>query len=399
MPNKDKKPFVKGYKYRIYPTAEQKQYLAKIFGNCRFIYNHLLSKCIEDYQTYLGDKQNRERPNVTGIGLCYHVTEWKHLPEYHWLKDSPAQVIQQPAHHLAAAFMKFFKEKKGYPRYKSKHGQQSVTFTTQSYTLTGKVFKTAKCDMPYDVRWSRDLPTDRPGPCTITKTPSGKYFVSFMCEFTPEKTSGQGVIGIDAGITDLATLSDGTCIENPRHYIKLQRKLRIHQRRLSRKKKGSSNRNKARFKVAKIHEKIANCRRDYLHKFTTRIVRENQAIGIETLQVANMARNRRLAKHIMDAGWVTMRTQLMYKCINSQFTKLILADPYFPSTQLCHVCLVKPAIKLKLDTRKWTCLNCNTVHQRDNNAAMNLAHLASGYLTLDRPERIYRTNPYRPHRQ
>lgn len=329
MTEKDKKPFVKGYKYRIYPTEEQKQYLAKIFGTCRFIYNKLLAKTIEDYKRYEADKENTQRPNISGIGLCYHITEWKNTPMYSWLKDSPAQVIQQPAHHLASAFQGFFNKNKknvknkGYPRFKSKHSHQSAVFTTQSYTLVGKVFKTAKCDKPFKVKWSRDLPTHRPGPCTITKTPSGKYFVSFMCEFVPEKTSGKGVIGIDAGISDLATLSDGTSLDNPRYFVRLQKKLAKYQRRLSRKKKGSSNRNKAKLKVARIHEKISNCRKDYLHKFTTRIVRENQAIGIETLIVSNMVRNKKLAKHIMDASWGEMRTQLIYKCVNSQYTKLI----------------------------------------------------------------------------
>jgi len=208
---------------------------------------------------------------------------------------------------------------------------------------------------------------------------NGHYYAIFTAQYVSEPTTGSGFIGIDAGITDLATLSTGETLPNPRHYVRAQRQLTRLQRRLSRKQKGSNNRSKARLKVARLHDHIAAQRQDYLHVFTTRLIRENQAIGIESLNIQGMIRNRKLAKHIGDAGWGYMRQMLTYKAIASQHCRLILADPYFPSTHLCSTCGTKFPSKLGLKLREWTCGVCGTTHQRDENAAQNLEDLARSY--------------------
>lgn len=391
------KPFLKGYKFRIYPNKLQQEYLAKVFGSCRFVYNYFLDRTIKEYEKYKLDS-TLTKPNLSAFSLCYGLKPLKDNQDTNWLKESPSHVLQASLYNLANAYSIFFKNKKGYPKFKSKHGKQSATYSCFSYTLKDNILKLAKCNLDFKVKWSRDLPTNSPGELVVSKTSSGKYYVSFICEYLPKITTGKNIIGIDAGITDLATISNGTVIPNLRSYTISQKKLCKLQRRLSKKKKGSKNRNKARIKVALLHEHISNQRIDYLHKLTTRLVRENQAIAIESLQIKNMVRNRKLSKHILDAGWGIMREQLKYKCTASQHCKLILADPYFPSTQLCHVCNTKPKLKLSLGTRKWTCSNCQSVHQRDFNASKNLEILAKSWIT-DFPSgvNVLKSDPYIPY--
>lgn len=384
MSQKNTTPYVKGYKFRIYPTDAQKKQLAKIFGSCRYVYNRLLAESKAAHQAHKEDPSKNPKPSISGIGFCYFVTAWKHQEETSWLNENPSQVIQQPAHHLAEAYQRAFKSKKGFPCFKKREGKQSAVFTTQSYTLRSGVLQLAKFEEPMKVRWSRELPTSRPGPCTISKTSSGKYYASFMCEYIPEKTFGTGIVGVDAGITDLATISNGIIIANLRYYTKSQTRLAAAQRSLSRKKKGSKNREKARLKVARCHEHIANQRNDYLHKLTTSLVRENQAIAIERLMIGNMVKNHRLAKHILDAAWGKMREYLIYKSIASQHCVIILADPYYPSTQLCSTCGWKPYNRIKLGVSSWKCENCGDLHSRDFNAAINLERLGKSLLTQKR---------------
>ena len=366
---------IKGYKFRIYPNKTQKEYLNKIFGSGRFLYNHFLSKLISSYENYKNDN-TLQKPTIDAYALCKELILLKNTVEYSWLKDMPAHVLQDSIYRLTNAYKGFFKSKKGYPKFKKKNNKQSATFSIDSYTLKNDTFKLAKCKELFNIKWSRGLPTDTPGPVTISKTTDGKYYASFMCSYTPNKTSGVEFTGVDAGITDLVTFSDGTAIQNPRHFIKSSKKLVKCQRQLSRKQKGSNNRNKSRLKVARLHSKIANQRNDYLHKLTTWLVRENQAIAIERLIIKNMVKNHKLAKHILDASWGKMRDYLKYKSIASNHCKLFLADPYFPSTQLCSQCGTRPKEKIKLGVTKWTCCNCGTNHQRDHNAAKNLQILA-----------------------
>lgn len=392
------KTFKKGFKYRIYPNKEQEIYLAKIFGSCRFVYNRLLADCIQEYEDSKLDPTVKKKFKLSGFDMINKLQVFKHNPETDWLKENPAHVIQASAKNLGEAFSRFFKTKKGYPKFKSKRGKQSATFSTFSYTLKDKVLKLAKCEEPIKVKWSRDLPTSTPGQLTITKSPSGKYHASFICEYIPVITNGKGIIGVDAGITDLAVLSDGTFIPNLRCYASKQKDLRRLQKSHSRKSKGSKNKEKSRIKLAKLHEKIANVRNDYLHKLTTKLVRENQAVAIESLTVKNMSKNRKLSKHILDASWGKMREQLKYKCVASQHCKLFLAHPYYPSTQICSDCHTRPKEKLKLGTRKWICANCGSIHQRDHNAAKNLENLVRSHLPYIKPEsNIILTESYVPY--
>ncbi len=369
-------PLVKGFKYCIYPTKDQQIQLAKLFGCCRFVYNRLLDETIAEYEAFKLDSRN-VKPSVSAFDLMLKLPVLKRQEDTLWLAEPAAQVLQATCANLASAYKRFFKEKKGFPKFKSKHDKQSATFPNQSFSTNGKTLKLAKFKDPIKVKWHRELPMLKQSELTITKTPSGKYYVSIIAEYLPVKTSGVGVIGIDAGITDLVTFSDGTSLVNPRHYVKAQQKLKRAQQSLSRKQKGSKNRTKQRVKVAKIHEHIAQQRSHYLHNLTTKIIRENQAIGIERLTVTNMVKNRHLAKHIADAGWGEFRRQLEYKTIASQHCTLVEANPYFPSTQVCNCCGHKPKQKLKLSTRSWLCEYCGSVHQRDHNAAINLENLAT----------------------
>lgn len=391
----NRRPFVKGFKYRIYPTAEQQLYLAKIFGSCRYVFNRCLAESRIEYETWFANKTLVPKPFISQVTFIYRLPVWKHDEETVWLKESPAQVLQHACKQAADAYLQFFKRKHGYPRFKSKHDVQSATFSNQIYVVTPDGLKLPKIDSLFKINYDRSFPSGKPGACTISKTKTGKYYASFVCEYEPVKESGSGFVGIDAGITDLAVISDGRSLPNPRYYVTAQRQLCRLQRRLSKKQKGSKNRNKARQKVALLHEHIANQRKDYLHKFTTRIIRENQAICIESLKVCNMLKNHKLAKHIADAGWGEMRRQLVYKAIASQHCTLVLADPYYPSTQLCSTCHHTPSVKIKLGVTKWVCEYCGAVHERDNNASLNLELLARSY-RISHGHGIILARPYTP---
>ena len=383
MKKAKQEPSVKGFKYRIYPTKEQKEYLAQVFGSTRFTYNHFLASIDAQYKDHLEHPELILKPRTDAFSLCYQLKPLKEAPETSWLAGMPSHVIQAAVGNVATAYDKFFKGLAKHPKFKSKLNKQSAEYSRYSYRLKGNSLFLAKCDMPFKVRWSRDLPTDEPGPCTVSKTPSGQYYVSFSCEYIPKKTSGTGVVGVDAGIATLATIADGesiTAIPNPRHYVKAQDKLAKLSKELAHKQKGSKNREKARIKLAKHHEYIANCRNDYLHKLTTSLIRENQAVGIESLLIKNIAKNHKLAKHILDAGWGMMREQLKYKAVASQHCFLILADPKYPSTQLCSCCGRKPTTKIELGVTRWQCEHCGSIHERDPNAAMNLEILARSKL-------------------
>ena len=243
---------------------------------------------------------------------------------------------------------------------------------TGAFTLKDGRFTIAKMKEPLHVVWSRDLPSV-PSSCTLSMTPSGEYYVSFTCEYTPPKTSGTKVTCIDLGLTHLATLSDGTKIDNPRHYQKTQQRLKRLQQSLCRKKKGSKNRNKARIRVARCHQRIVAQRNDYLHKLSRTLVNENQVIGLETLKVLNMVRNGILAKHIHSAAWATLTSFIAYKAQESQHCRVILMNPYFPSSHICAATGKKLDRKLDLRERSWDCPHCGQKHDRDVNAAQVIA--------------------------
>ena len=389
------KLFVKGFKFPIYPTPEQKVLLDKTFGCCRKAYNILLSQTSKEYDAYAEHKKlgiPSTPPNVSGYSLTARLPLLKQDPELHYLKEVPAVALQQSVIHLGAAYRRFFdrikqhkatpKPKKkprkdgkpeGYPRFKSKHdNRQSFTLMTNAFSLDeNKHLIIAKCDTPIKVVYSRELPSV-PTSCTITRSASGKYHVSFTCQYTPKKTTSVGTVGIDLGLTTLATLSTGEKIGNPRHFKRLAKRLKRLQQSLSRKKKGSSNHAKARLQVAELHQHIANCRSDYNHKLSRRLVNENQVIGMEHLVIPNMVKNRKLAMHISDAAWGSLGQKLKYKCEESQHAILVKVDTYFPSSHLCHNTGLKLDRKLKLSERRWECPHCGELHDRDLTAAINV---------------------------
>ena len=390
----------KGYKYRFYPTPEQKDLLLRTFGCCRKVYNYFLEKSIRDYKNY--ELLGGTKPGVSGYDFILGLPKLKKHPEYTYLQDVSSVALQQTLSHLGEAYKRFFKNNpKCYPKFKSRKNKQSFTLVGGAFSVIEGQVRIAKSKDPLKIAWSRELPS-YPSSCTISMTPSGEYYISFICEYTPKKTSGTRFTGVDAGITDLATLSDGTAIANPRHYVKHQKRLKRLQQRHAKKQLESKNREKARIRLTKLHQRIANLRQDYLHKLTTTLIRDNQAVCIETLMVSNMVKNHCLAKHIMDAAWGRMREMMRYKATDSQHCVLVLAPPYFPGTQMCSDCGLRPKENIKQGTKKWTCEHCGSVHQRDHNAAKNLAQLAFEWYhaTIDAPNRgfVVMCPPYKPPR-
>lgn len=376
--------FMKGYKDRLCPSPEVLVYLKRYIGGTRWIYNEILAQVQREYQAHLANP-SLPKPELSGFSLALRIKHLRNDPERPWLQEVPAAACQTKIHDLGRAFQSFFgrhrKKKTGYPKFKKRADGGSFRLDAQDFSIRDGALHIRKCPLPIKVLWSRELPS-APSQVTITMTPTGELYASFLCRYEPTRTTGTGIIGIDLGITDLATMSNGITIPNPRHYLTAQRRLATLQRRLSRKQKGSINRSKARLQVAKCHQHIANQRRDHLHKLSTALIRENQAICIEDLRVSNMAKNRHLSKHIMTAGWEMFRTMLEYKAIASQHCRLIIADPYYPSTQECHVCGDRPKVKIKLAVRQWTCGSCGTSHERDSNASHNLRQLAERTLAM-----------------
>ena len=378
----EQKPIIpkKGFKYRLYPTPEQAQVLNKYLNDTRGLYNHLLADCIEIYKQW---KLNPSlpKPDVSQYALVNAATTMRRRSDMLWLGAVPSVILQQKALDLATAFTNFFKrsdKSKGFPRFKKKGYNDSFRVVGEgSIHVTPDGVTVPKTNSPIRVRWSRDLPS-APSSYTITRTATGKYFISFVCEYTRDRQSGTGKIGIDVGIKDIVYLSNGQSIPNPKPFIKAQKHLAHLQRKLARCVLGSRNFHKLRIRVAKIHEYISNFRKDFLHKLSSTLISENQAICVETLNISGMVKNHKLAKHIMDAGFSLFRSLLMYKAQESSHTRLFLADPWYPSTQLCSSCGCLPSIKIKLSIRKWTCEHCSAVHQRDFNASKNLENLIDG---------------------
>lgn len=382
------KPLKKGFKFRIYPTAEQKSLIERTFGCCRYVFNRALAESKAEYEqyTHLLDKgvvNKKARPDVSGYAFVNKLPSYRLDPETPWLAEVSNVALQQAMLHLGGAYTRFFRTKKGYPRFKRKHDRQSFNLMKNGFTLRDDILRIAKCKDPIKVVYSRPLPSE-PSSLTISRTPAGDYYVSFICEYTPTPTSGTGCVGIDLGLTQIATFSDGTKLENPRHYVKAQKQLRRAQQALSRKQKGSRNRDKARLKVAKQHEHVANCRRDHLHKLSRTLVNENQVFGIEGLNVSGMVRNRRLAKHVQDAGWGMLRRMIEYKVVESQHATLVVMDTFFPSSHICATTGKKLERKLKLSERTWDCPHCGQTHDRDVNAAQVIA-LEADYAATKHP--------------
>jgi putative transposase len=284
--------------------------------------------------------------------------------------------LQQALRHLDTAYKNFFEKRAGYPTFKKKHHAQSITYADNAFTLRDGQLTLAKQQEPLPIVWSRPLPTGaKPSSVTVSKDKAGRYFVSILGE--EEIQSLEPVdqeVGLDVGLKSFVVLSTGESIANPKYYARDEKKLAKAQRRLSKKRKGSKNRDKARRKVARLHARIADKRRDYQHKLSTRIIRENQVICVESLAVKNMLKNHKLAKAISDVGWGEFLRQLEYKAKWYGRT-LVKIDRWFPSSKTCSACgYVLEA--LTLDIREWICEGCGVCHDRDINAALNI--LAAG---------------------
>lgn len=355
----------KAFKYRIYPDGEQRAELEIQFGCVRFVYNHY--RAVREGYYY-----------DTGTGLNYNdcaadLSDTLKV-EYPWLKTADSQALQQALKDLDRAYANFFDGRANYPNFKSKHSKQSIRYP-QRFKFKGSTIYLPKVGWVKVVRHRRIEWTMKN--CTVSKTKTGKYFVSIQCEIeTAEPAPSAEAVGIDLGIKTFAVLSTGEQIESPKYLCKAERLLKIRQRRLSRKVKGSHGRNKARQVVAIAHEKVANQRKDFHHKESRKIVDRFGVIGLETLNVKGMVKNHKLAKSISDAGWSQFVTFVEYKTAWAG-GKIVKHDRWFASSKLCHVCGEKNQ-SLVLSDRSWTCSHCGTVHDRDHNAAINLIPTTAG---------------------
>jgi putative transposase len=356
----------RAYKYRFYPTEEQKKILAQTFGCCRFVYNWGLSTRKTAYF--------QQGKSLSYNDLAAMLPALKE--QYPWLRAPSSVPLQQALRHLDRAFVNFFAGRAAYPTFKQKRNEQSVTSTSNAFTWDGQVLTLAKMDAPLEIVWHRPLPEGcKPSSVTIIKERTNRYFVSILVadDIKPLPMVNQ-MVGLDLGITSMVAFSTGESVGNPRYFAQDEHRLAKAQRRLAKKKQGSKNRNKARLKVANMHARIADRRRDYQHKLSTRIAHENQVICVESLAVKNMVKNHALAKAISDVGWGEFVRQLEYK---SQWygRTLIKIDRFYPSSKTCHAC--KHVLdSLPLDRREWVCPECGVVHDRDTNAALNI--LAEG---------------------
>ena len=354
---------LKAYKYRIYPDAEQMQFFAKCFGCVRFVYNRMLSDRIEHYK-------------LTGKSLNNTPAQYK--SEFTWLKEVDSLALANAQMNLNTAYRNFFRDKSnGFPKFKSKKNN-NFSYTTNNqkgtvYVENGYI-KLPKLKSPVKIRQHRSFEGVIKS-CTISKAPSGKYHISILVETEIQKLPASDMrVGIDVGIKDFAVLSNGESYKNPKHLRKSEKRLAKLQRDLSRKQIGSSNRNKARIKVAKLHEKIANQRMDFLHKKSTEIIRKNQAIVIEDLKVKNLMKNHNLAKSIAEVSWSRFREMLDYKS-RWYGRELIIAPPDYPSSQLCSDCGNRSSQTKDLACRVYICPECGLEIDRDYNASLNLLKL------------------------
>lgn len=358
----------RAYRFRFYPTPEQEQLLARTFGCARFAYNHMLRLRTDAWF----NEQKRVGYHETSAAL----TLLKKQPETAWLNEVSSVPVQQALRHLQTAFANFFAKRAKYPAFKSKFGPQAAEYTTSAFMWDGKDLKLAKMEAPLAIRWSRTLPkAAKLTTVTVSKDSAGRYFVSLLCDaIVSPKSATAGQVGIDLGLNHFAALSTGEKIAGPKALKKREAKLALLQRRLAKKQKGSANRAKARIKVARLHAKIADTRRDFLHKLSTRLINENQVIAVESLAVKNMQRNGCLAKSIGDASWSEFVRQLEYKALWYGRT-LVGIDRWYPSSKRCSAC-GHTVPSLRLQVREWVCLECGTPHDRDINAARNV--LAAG---------------------
>lgn len=366
------------YEYRLYPNKKQENILAQHFGCVRFVYNKALALKTDLYK--------RDRITISKYELDKLITSWKKTDEFSWLKNVQAQCLQQAVSDLDSAFIKFFRDKKGYPKYKSKHSNRQSYRSPQGNKIN---FTNHKIYLP-KVGWV-NIRIDREfigliKNCTVKKVPSGKYFVSVLFEDNTKCKALQDIdpnstIGIDVGIKHFCTLSTGQKIENPKLLYNNLKKLKVLHHRVSKKVKGSRNRNKARVKLARQYEKVSNIRKDFLHKLSTKLTNENQisTICIETLNISGMMQNHKLAQSIADVSWYMFTKMLIYKA-ERKGINILRIGRFEPSSKMCTCGYINN--KLTLKDRVWDCPVCGEHHDRDILAANNIKRIALADLNI-----------------
>jgi putative transposase len=383
----------KAYNFRLYPSDSQIKLLAKHFGSCRFVYNYFLRKRIDFYT----ENKGKEKQKLTYNNTAVMLTQLKNHPDYVWLKEVNSQSLQQSLRRLDNAYNNFFNKRADFPNFKKKHSKQSF-LVPQSFDIDFKKgFLHIPKLSPIRIILHREI-EGKMKSVNIFKTPSGKYFASVLCEvekeIKPKKKGNQ--IGIDLGLKSFLVTSDGEVIDAPKYLRQFESKLKRFQKHLSRKVKGSNRRNKARIKVACVHEKISNQRNDFLHKLSHQLVSENQAIFAEDLHVKGMMASRYLAKSIADSGWSEFIRQVKYK---SEWNGVYFGqiDRFFPSSKRCFSCgWINES--LTLADREWTCQGCGQVVDRDFNAAQNILLFGQNTVgkELAEPKRSGRGGAVRP---
>lgn len=353
----------KGIKFRIYPNKEQKNIINQTLGCCRLIYNKGLAMRNEAYQN--GSKIGYSQTSAM-------LTDLKKHDDFAFLKAVDSIGLQQSLRDLDRSFVNFFQKRAKHPQFKSKHSHhQSYRTINQgnNIRITGRYIKLPKLGY---VKVRQSMEIGKINNVTIEHTSTGKYFAVLNVEFEPQPMiNNGGTIGIDVGIKEFYSDSNGNVVSNPKYLEKSMRKLIREQRKLSRKQKGSNNRNKQRVKVALVHEKITNQRNDFLQKQSSMLIRENQTICIEDLKVKNMMRNHKLAQHIGSASWSKFFDMLFYKSV-WYGNDIVKVPTMYPSSQTCSCCGFKNPLVKNLAIRKWECPECHTKHDRDTNASINI---------------------------
>lgn len=355
----------KAFSYRFYPTPEQESLLRRTLGCVRLVYNKALHERTQGWY---------ERQDKIGYSKTSSLlTEWKKQADLDFLNEVSCVPLQQGLRHLQTAFTNFFAGRAKYPNFKKKRNGGSAEFTKSAFKFRDRKIYLAKSFEPLDIRWSRQLPKGcEPSSVTVRLHPSGRWHISIRFDDPTIKPLpvNENAIGIDLGITSLIATSNGDKVANPKQFKKHYQRLKKAQKNLYRKQKGSKNREKARVKVAKFHLEISDSRQDFLPKLTTRLVRENQTIAVESLAVKNLVKNHKLALAISDSAWSELVRQLDYKC-RWYGRNMIKIDRWFPSSKRCIQCghIVE---KMPLNIRSWQCPSCGCDHDRDVNASKNI---------------------------
>ena len=350
------------YTYRFSPTDAQAQMLARTFGCVRVAFNWAHRLTLDALEA------GHKTPSMGALSAA--LSALKKTEDFGWLAEVSSVPLQQALRHLKGAWGRCFAKRARRPRFKSKHTAQSAEYTRSAFTMRDGQVWLAKMDAPLDVRWSRDLPSE-PTSCTVTLDRAGRYHISFVVEVEPASLPRvDSSVGLDLGLTHFVITSEGEKVGNPRFLQRDLDRLARAQRTLAKKQKGSKNRKKAARRVARLHAKVADRRRDFLHKLSTRLIRENQAIALEDLSVRGMVRTRSLSRSISDVGWGAFRQMLEYKA-RWYGRELIVIDRFYPSSKLCSECghLLDA---LPWSVRTWTCPGCGVTHDRDVNAAKNV---------------------------